>query len=78
MALLQRQRGVVTLRNPAPELIFLPIDIGFPEQHGPGWGWPGGGVMPSDPVWLLAGVDGRDYLIGTDNHVYTLHDVPLS
>lgn len=77
-ALLQRQRGVGTLRNPAPELVFLPIEVGVPGQHGPGWNWPGGGVIPSDSIWLLAGTDGRDYLIGTNKRVYTLHDVPLS
>ena len=77
-ALLKRARGVDTLRQPAPELVFLPIDIGVPARPGPGWNWRGGGAIPSDPIWLLAGADGRDYLIGTDKRVYTLHDLPLS
>src|SRR6185437_8375022 len=65
-ALLKRTRGVDTLSQPAPELVFLPINVGLPEKHGPAWGWRGGGAIPSDPVWLLAGADGRDYVIGTD------------
>lgn len=78
IALLKRARGVDTLRQPAPELVFLPIDLGLPEKHGPAWGWQGGGAIPSDPIWLLAGADGRDYFIGADERVYTLHDLPLS
>ena len=78
MALLKNARGVATLQQPAPELVFLPINIGVPEQPGPAWNWRGGGAAPSDPIWLLAGADGRDYLIGTDRRVYTLHDIPLS
>ncbi len=77
-ALLKRARGVDTLPQPAPELVFLPIDVGVPEKHGPAWGWRGGGAIPSDPIWLLAGADGRDYVIGTDKRVYTLDDLPLS
>ena len=77
-ALLKNARGVDTLPQPAPELVFLPIDVGVPEKHGAAWGWRGGGAIPSDPIWLLAGADGRDYVIGTDKRVYTLHDLPLS
>ena len=76
IALLKQQRGVGTKADPAPEVVFLPIDVGLPEQPGPAWNWRGGGVVPSDPIWLLAGTDGRDYLVGTDKRVYTLHDIP--
>lgn len=75
-ALLKSARGMDTKVDPAPELIFLPIDIGLPEQPGSAYNWRGGGAVPSDPIWLLAGVDGRDYLIGEDKRVYTLHDIP--
>lgn len=78
ITLLRQQRGVNALDNPAPELVFLPIDVGVPEQPGPAARWRGGGVWPSDPVWLLASSDGQDYVIGTDRHAYTPHDVPLS
>lgn len=78
IAVLKRARGVGTLREPAPELVFLPLDVGVPGKPGLAWGWRGGGVVPDDPVWLLAGADGQDYVIGTDKHAYTLHDVPLS
>lgn len=77
-ALLKRTRGVDTRGDPAPELVFLPLDMGLPEQPGPAAHWQGGGATPGDPVWLLAGADGQDYVIGTDRHVYTLHDIPLS
>jgi hypothetical protein len=78
IALLKQQRNVGTKAHPAPELVFLPINFGLPERPGPAWNWRGGGAVPSDPIWLLAGSDGRDYLIGTDKRVYTLHDIPLS
>jgi hypothetical protein len=78
MALVKRARGVDVRPNPAPELVFLPIDVGLPEAPGLAANWRGGGVAPSDPVWLLAGSDGQDYIIGTDRHVYALSDVPLS
>jgi hypothetical protein len=64
--------------DPAPELVFLPIDVGLPEQPGPGANWRGGGVTPSDSIWLVAGADGQDYFVGKDLHVYTLRDIPLS
>lgn len=78
IALLKQQRNVGTRAHPAPELVFLPLDVGLPGHPGPAWNWRGGGAAPSDPIWLLAGSDGRDYLIGTDKRVYTLHDIPLS
>jgi hypothetical protein len=76
IALLKQQRGVGTKADPAPELVFLPINVGLPEQPGPAWNWRGGGAVPGDPIWLLAGADGRDYLVGEDKRVYTLHDIP--
>ena len=75
-ALLKQQRDVGTNADPAPELVFLPLNVGVPGQPGPAWNWRGGGVVPSDPIWLLAGTDGRDYLVGTDKRIYTLHDIP--
>lgn len=77
-ALLKRSRGADARSDPAPELVFLPMDCGLPEQPGPAAGWHGGGVSPGDPVWLLAGSDGRDYINGADRRVYTLGDLPMS
>lgn len=77
-ALLRQVRGVGVASDPAPELVYLPIDVGMPEQPGPAANWRGGGVTPADPVWLLAGSDGQDYIVGTELRVYTLRDLPLS
>jgi hypothetical protein len=76
--LLKRSRGVDARSDPAPELVFLPMNVGLPEQPGPAAGWHGGGVTPGDSVWLLAGSDDQDYIIGTDGHVCALGDLPLS
>jgi len=75
-ALLKSARGVDAKADPAPELVFLPLNVGVPQQPGPAYNWRGGGAVPSDPIWLLAGTDGRDYLVGEDKRVYTLHDIP--
>ena len=77
-ALLMSARHVAAVTSPAPELVFLPIDVGLPEAPGSGVDWNGGGVVPSDAIWLLAGADGQDYFIGTNHKVYTLRDIPLS
>lgn len=34
-ALLKRSRGVDTRSDPAPELVFLPMDVGLPDSLGP-------------------------------------------
>lgn len=76
-ARLKAAKGVDAKANPAPELVFLPLNVGTPEQPGPGANWRGGGIWPSDPIWLIAGADGQDYFIGKDSRVYTLGDMPL-
>ncbi len=75
---LKQQRDLNAKADPAPELVFLPLDIGVPEKPGRAYNWRGGGAVPSDPIWLVAGADGRDDLIGEDKRIYTLHDIPWS
>jgi hypothetical protein len=78
VALLQQARGVGARPDPAPELVFLGVDVGLPEKPGPAAWWSGGGVVAPDPVWMVAGADGQTYIVGTDKHVYSIQEVPFS
>lgn len=77
-ALVTSSRHVGVKSDPAPELVFLPLDMGLPGHPGKAEGWRGGGAWPTDPIWLVAGPDGQDYFVGTDQHVYTIDEIPLS
>jgi hypothetical protein len=71
---LSRQR--VALRGGAqPELVYIPIDAAALETGEITWN--GGGEYPADPVWAIPGADGKDHVVGTDNHVYATSDLPV-
>ncbi len=70
------QRDMSVLAGVQPELVFLPLDPRL-WQPNPPIVWRGGGYQPVDAVWHFVGADGKNYFLGTDQHVYALGDIPL-
>ena len=60
----------------APRLVYFPV-APRARDAGPGR-WTGGGAGPDDPVWLVAGADGRALVLGTDGRVYPLSALPVA
>lgn len=58
-----------------PEMVYIPIDATALQTGAITWN--GGGQYPADPVWMLPGADGKDHVVGTDNHVYAASDLPV-
>ncbi len=59
-----------------PRLVYLNIN---PQGIDQGTlNWTGGGILPDDPVWLIAGADGQQHIIGTDGHAYLPNQLPIN
>jgi hypothetical protein len=76
-SLVHTSRGVAVMAGRQPELMFFPIN---PLWRMPNSTihWSGGGDDPTDPIWHVVGVDGRDYYVGVDSRVYVTSDLPLA
>lgn len=69
------QAHVALKAGGAAELIYFPFDQ-MAEDTGK-INWKAGGNMPYDPMWLVPGADGHDYLVGSDGHVYAPSQLPV-
>lgn len=56
-------------------LIYFPVDA-YLQKTGK-IVWNGGGEYPSDPIWLIPGTDGQDYIVGTDGVARHASDLPI-
>jgi hypothetical protein len=59
-----------------PQLIYFPFD--FQGRWSGRVTWSAGGEGPDTPVWLVAGDDGQDHVVGRDGHAYLVSELPLS
>lgn len=74
VAALDQQRGISICAGTAPVLVYIPIDAALLETGQVTW--IGGGGGPMDPVWLMHGANGIDYVYGSDGKVYALSEIP--
>lgn len=74
---IRREHNVGVSTSVQPVLIFFPLAPGW---MGPGaqHHWSAGGTSPMDPMWLLEGVDGHYYLVGSDSHAHTAEELPIA
>jgi hypothetical protein len=70
------QHRVAMRTGSQPQLVYFPFD--FAAQDAGSVSWHAGGDKPYDPIWLLAGADGIQRLVGTDGHVYLPTDLPAN
>lgn len=75
LSALASQRHVAMRRGAHPRLVYLPIDASALQTGQITWN--GGGQYPADPVWLISGADGHDYVVGSDGHAYAMSDLPV-
>jgi hypothetical protein len=73
---LKAQRHTQPAAGKKLELVYFPID--YAAWTTGKLTWNAGGQFPYDPIWLIHGADGKDYIVGTDGHVYTPKDLPVS
>ena len=72
---LSSQSRVALHSGAQPQLVYIPIDAAALESGQITWN--GGGVSPTDPVWLIPGADGQNHIVGTDGHAYNMSSVPV-
>jgi hypothetical protein len=69
------QQHVALRTGTQPRLIYFPFD--FAAQETGQLNWVAGGESPNDPIWDVPGVDGQDHIVGSDNHVYYVSQLPI-
>lgn len=69
------QRHMALRSGTSPALVYFPADA-TAEETGQAL-WSGGGAFPADPIWLISGADGRNYVVGTDGRVYDVSQLPM-
>lgn len=74
-AAVHNQRHVTFQANAATTLIYFPGDPVLQETGQVVW--TGGGEFPADPVWLVRGADGSEYVVGDDGKVYDISQLPM-
>jgi hypothetical protein len=62
----------------APELVYFPADLARITSGSHPSGWTAGGQFPDLAVWRIAGSDGQDYIVGTDDKVQAASALPLA
>ncbi|HKT37585.1 MAG TPA: hypothetical protein VJR48_04390, partial [Ktedonobacterales bacterium] len=70
------QRHVAMKPGTQPYLVFFPIDA-YDLETGKVV-WKAGGLWPGEPLWLVPGSDGQNYLYGNDGKVYAQREIPMS
>ena len=74
-AAVRAQRHVTIQADAAPTLIYFPGDP-FTQETGQVV-WTAGGEFPADPIWLVHGADGKDYVVGNDGKAYGINELPM-
>jgi hypothetical protein len=72
----QTQRHVTATADAQPYLVFFPTNASARQDGTVVWN--GGGDAPDNPIWLIPGVDGVNYVLGNDGKVYAQRDLPIS
>ena len=58
-------------------LVYFPLDPQWQATSNGQIAWAAGGAMPADPIWLMSGAGGRQYVAGDDGKVYTATQLPF-
>jgi hypothetical protein len=75
LAALKGQRHLAARQGSVPTLAYFPGDAAAQETGQVTW--TGGGEFPADPIWLMPGANGHDYIAGTDGRVYDVNQLPM-
>lgn len=71
----QRQEAAQAIRQ--PYLVYFPMDPAWQSSQGSQPAWTAGGALPADPLWLTTAADGKQYLVGNDDRLYTVSQLPF-
>jgi len=71
----QTQRHVIAKAGAQPYLVYFPTNAS--ARQGGTVIWNGGGDAPDDPIWMIPGGDGINYVLGNDGKVYAQKDLPI-
>lgn len=74
LAMVKAQQAALRAGSSA-QLVYFPADATAQETGQVTWN--GGGEYPADPIWLVPGADGRDYVVGVDGRAYSPSQLPL-
>lgn len=74
--IVQAQHHIGPRAAAQPRLVYFPFD--FRGRWAGTVKWNAGGEGPDTPVWLIAGADGKDHVVGTDGHAYYASELPIS
>ncbi|MGH2501266.1 MAG: hypothetical protein ACRDID_02000 [Ktedonobacterales bacterium] len=69
------QRNILLQAGVQPYLVYVAIDATLVETGQVTWN---GGGGPTNPLWLVPGADGHDYVVGNDGKVYLPTQIPLA
>jgi hypothetical protein len=75
-AIVRAQHHAGLRQGAQPQLIYFPFD--FQGRWSGRVKWSAGGEGPDTPVWLVAGDDGQDHVVGRDGHAYLVRELPMS
>lgn len=75
LSALKGQRHLGVRPGSVPTLAYFPGDATAQETGQVIW--TGGGEFPADPIWLIPGSNGHDYIAGTDGRVYDVDQLPM-
>ena len=70
------QRHVALKAGAHPYLVYVSINAG--DLQTGKVVWTAGGLWPGNPLWLVPGADGTNYIFGNDGKVYAQHEIPMS
>jgi hypothetical protein len=60
-----------------PYLVYFPLDPAWQASQNSRPAWTAGGTVPADPLWLVTGTDGKQYLVGNDGRLYSVSQLPF-
>ena len=75
-AAVQTQRHIAAKAGAQPYLVFFPTNASARQSGSVVWN--GGGDAPDNPIWMISGEDGVNYVLGNDGKVYAQKDLPIS
>lgn len=75
LSALKGQRHLAVRPGSGPTLAYFPGDATAQETGQVVW--TGGGEYPADPIWLIPGANGHEYVAGADGRVYDVEQLPM-